>query len=109
MVIDFEQLNEMVIPNFKGGEKDFLVRMYSDQENKILMGKLIPGATIGAHVHDESSEIIYFLSGTGKVLSDGEYEVVSKGICHYCPKGHSHGVINDGSEDLVFFAVVPRQ
>ena len=30
-------------------------------------------------------------------------------MCHYCPKGHSHGLFNDGDEDLVFFAVVPAQ
>lgn len=31
------------------------------------------------------------------------------GDCHYCPKGHSHSLENDGAEDLVFYTVVPRQ
>ena len=34
-------------------------------------------------------------------------EQVREGQCHYCPKGHSHGLINDSGADLVFFAVVP--
>ena len=64
---------------------------------------------IGLHTHDTSSEIIYILNGTGKVLYDGEYESVSEGLCHYCPKGHSHSLINDSKSNLVFFAVVPEQ
>ena len=36
-------------------------------------------------------------------------ERVEAGVCHYCPKGHTHSMINDSDEDLVFFAVVPVQ
>ena len=51
---------------------------------------------------------MYFLSGTGKVLCDGVWERVTPGTCHYCPRGSSHTLINDGTEDLVTFAVVPK-
>ena len=36
-------------------------------------------------------------------------ETVSAGGCHYCPKGHSHTMINNGKEDVIFFAVIPEQ
>ena len=36
-------------------------------------------------------------------------ESLEAGDCHYCPKGHTHSLINVGKEDLVFFAVVPEQ
>ena len=49
------------------------------------------------------------IEGTGKVLMDGEYERVEAGVCHYCPKGHTHSLINDSDSDLVFFAVVAEQ
>ncbi len=74
-----------------------------------MRGRLVPGASIGLHTHETSSEIIYILQGSGKVLYDGEYEPVRTGTCHYCPKGHAHSLINDGNEDLTFFAVVPAQ
>ena len=38
-----------------------------------------------------------------------ETERLAAGDCHYCPKGGFHTLINDGDEDLVFFAVVPQQ
>ena len=109
MVIDFKNEQAQEFSNFKGGEKSLLAKMFFDGKNRILHGVLESGATIGLHTHETNSEIIYFLSGRGKVLYDGKYETVEQGMCHYCPKGHSHSLINDSESDLVFFAVVPEQ
>ena len=109
MIFDIKNEKSENIPNFKGGEKFFTAKMHYDGLNRFLHGTLIPGATIGEHLHDTNSEIIYFLSGKGTVLYDGEKIAVEAGQCHYCPKGHSHSLINDSDEDLVFFAVVPNQ
>ena len=64
---------------------------------------------MGLHTHEGDCEIIYILSGTGKALMDDGSEEVRPGVCHYCPKGHRHSLINTGTEDLVFFAVIPKQ
>lgn len=112
MLLHFDTMETTVIPHMRGGEKEVSAKMYTDPLGKIMRGTLIPGATIGLHTHDTSSEIIYILSGAGKVLCDGEYEPLSAGSCHYCPKGHTHSLINDspeGGEDLCFLAVVPEQ
>lgn len=109
MIIDFKNTEATVIPNFKGGEKYISAKMNFDGMNRILHGVLISGATIGLHTHETNSEIIYILKGKGKVLYDGEYEAVEEGMCHYCPKGHTHSLINDSEADLEFFAVVPEQ
>lgn len=108
MIIDFEKIETTIIPNFRGGEKETSAQMFVDENNKIMRGKLIPGASIGMHTHETSSEIIYILSGQGKVLYEDTYETLSSGSCHYCPKGHSHSLINNSDNDLVFFAVVPE-
>lgn len=108
MILNFDQMEEQQLEHFNGGEKALLARMVVDQQNKILLGKLEPGATVGLHTHVDSSEIIYILQGKGKVLYDGDYELVESGLCHYCPKGHSHSLINDSDANLVFFAVVPN-
>ena len=108
MIIDFDHLEETVIPHFRGGEKETRSRMYTDENNKIMRGKLEPGASIGLHVHEGNSEIIYILDGRGKVIDDGSAKELSAGMCHYCPMGHEHSLINDSDEDLIFFAVVPE-
>ena len=109
MLINFDTMETKVIPHMRDGEKEVSAQMYTDPLGKIMRGHLIPGASIGLHTHETSSETIYVLSGTGKVLYDGAYEPVAPGSCHYCPKGHEHSLINDSGEDLVFFAVVPEQ
>lgn len=109
MVIDFKNMQAQVIPNFKGGEKEISAKMFFDGTNRILHGVLESGATIGVHTHETNSEVIYFLKGKGVVLYDGEYEDVEEGMCHYCPKGHTHSLINNSDSPLEFFAVVPEQ
>lgn len=109
MKLQFETMPETVLENFCGGEKELRAHMYIDQNGKILRGRLAAGASIGLHTHETSSEIIYYLSGNGKVICDGKEERVTAGNCHYCPKGSAHTMINDGEDDLVFFAVVPLQ
>lgn len=109
MRIDFPAMEDTVIPQFYGGQGDTVARMFSDEHNRILCGKLEPGSSIGLHRHNAGSEIIYILAGTGKALFDGSEESLTPGQCHYCPKGHAHSLINSGGEPLVFFAVVPQQ
>ena len=47
MILNFNEIEEQVIPNFKGGEKQFRTRMYTDASCKIMRGSLEPGAAIG--------------------------------------------------------------
>ncbi len=108
-MIDFKNMPDTVLPRFKGGEGQLTAKMLGDDLNRILYATLAPGHSIGLHTHDTSSEIMYFLSGKGTVITDGTPETVAPGLCHYCKKGSSHTLINDGTEDLIFFAVVPQQ
>ena len=109
MILDFANIEAQTLKNFKGGEKEVVANMHVDEMNRIFKGKLVPGASIGLHTHDTSSEIIFILSGTGKAVYDGKEERVAPGMCHYCPKGHSHSFVNDGTEDMYIYAVVAEQ
>lgn len=64
MIIDFNKIEEQSIPNFKGGEKSLEARMYFDGTNRVLKGRLQPGASIGLHTHDDSCEMIFLTRGT---------------------------------------------
>ena len=108
MKINFAQMEEQVMKAFRGGEGELHLKSCADGNNKIMRATLPAGSSVGLHAHQGNSEIIYILSGTGKVLFDGEYETLSPGDCHYCPMGHSHSLINDSDGELTFFAVVPQ-
>lgn len=109
MIIDFNKMAFSELENFKGGENIFNAKMFFDGTNRILFGKLEKNATIGLHTHSDDCEIIYIIDGQGKSICDGKEEILEKGMCHYCGNGHSHCLMNNGTTDLVFFAVVPAQ
>ena len=118
MIIKLDEIALSTIPAFKGGDKEFRTNMYFDGRNRLFKGLLIPGASIGVHTHEDSCETIFILSGKGRLYEKGpaaedlpEYKDVTAGDCLYCPKGHTHSLMNpDSSEsDLFFYAVVPKQ
>ncbi len=109
MILDFKQMEETIMPNFKGGEKQMAAKMYADEKNRIMLNRLVPGASVGLHTHEGNCEVIYILEGGAKVLYDGKEMRIEAGQVHYCPEGHEHSLINDTEDDLVFFAVVPGQ
>ena len=109
MNFNYNQIEATSIENFKGGEKHIDAQMFFDGQTRILRARLIPGASIGLHTHETDSEVIYIISGEGSVILDGEKTKVTANCSHYCPKGHTHTLINDSKEDLQFFAVISKQ
>ena len=80
MKIAYPEIEAKEFPNFKGGEKSLMAKMFFDGKNRILHGKLGVGATIGMHCHDTSSEIIdnkvrYTMKSTGQ---NSWYQIVFK-------------------------------
>ena len=114
MIIDFNSIDLSVMPNFKGGEKELAAKMFFDGTNRIFRGRLVPGATIGMHTHDDSCEVIFILEGSGTIVEglaeDQRVLPVKAGDCLYCEKGQSHSLRNTAQAgDLVFYAVVAKQ
>ncbi len=110
MIIRDSEIEISHLENFKGGDKHLEAKMYFDGTNRILTkARLIPGASIGLHTHEDSCEVIFILEGRGSLLEDGAKKAVQTGDCLYCPKGGTHSLINNSEADLVFCAVVPKQ
>ena len=109
MILDFASMAANTIPGFKGGEGEAIVRKFDDPRMGAVVRITLPqGASIGLHTHIGNCEIVYVLSGSGQCIDDGAEYPISAGVCHYCPMGHEHGMVNDGDEDLVIFTVVPE-
>lgn len=108
MRIDFNQINEETINSFQGGKGCIILKKTTQKNVTFIKAKLPVGSSVGMHKHMVDSETIYVLSGKGKTICDGETEMLSAGSVTFCPVGCSHCLINDGDEDLVFFAVIPK-
>ena len=109
MILNFDSIPETVLKNFKGGEKSTAAHMFVDPLCRIMRGRLESGASIGLHTHEDSCEIVYCFQGGAKVIYDGQELHINAGEAHYCPKGHSHTVINDTDGEMQFLAIVPQQ
>lgn len=69
---------------------------------------LIPGASIGYHVHENETELFYFIEGNGRVQDDDAVFDVGAGDSMATFSGHGHGVENTGDGDLVILAVIVK-
>ena len=65
-----------------------------------------PGNSSNPHAHDDKEEVVFFLSGKGRVSIDSEEINVGSGHCVLFPVGSVHAVINDEDSILRFIAVV---
>lgn len=106
MLLDFNKIKEMTMPGMNNGTGTLTVKMYIDEQGKIIPCSIHSGGTIGLHKHETSDDINYVLSGAGKAICDGKEEVLSAGTCHICKKGSEHSIMNTGSEDLVLLTIV---
>lgn len=109
MIIDFENTEYQDFPNFKGGEKTLEAKMWFDGKCRIMKGRLQPGASIGMHTHETSCEVYFIKKGNPTVIFDGEEYPLHEGSVHYCPKGHTHSLVNRSDEIAEFDAVIPEQ
>lgn len=70
---------------------------------------LEPGSSIGEHPHPNTDELYLILEGHGTGILDGERFPVAPGDLFILKAGHSHGLVNDSTERLVFFGLITRQ
>ena len=109
MIIDFKNIEEVAMKNFKGGDGEINGRMFFDGTNRIMLARVEKGNSIGYHKHETSSEIIYVLEGIATINMEGSAESVKAGEVHYCKKGLSHSLTNNQEETLKILCVVPEQ
>jgi uncharacterized cupin superfamily protein len=68
--------------------------------------RVLPGETVKpAHLHPNGEELIYVISGTGKVNVDGVIKPLKIGTAVLFQEGSVHMVRNDGTEELKVFCV----
>ena len=107
MKIDFSQAREEVIEGFNGGKGSITLRRLTKNGVTFIKAELAPHSSVGMHKHMADCEIIHIVSGKGKVICDGETEIVTAGTVTFCPVGYSHSLINDSDQKLEFIGIVP--
>ena len=63
-----------------------------------------PGAEQRAHSHPDSEQVYVIVRGRGRMSVAGDVEEVGEGDLVFIPPATQHGIVNDGTETLVYVA-----
>jgi mannose-6-phosphate isomerase-like protein (cupin superfamily) len=63
-----------------------------------------PGAEQRSHSHPESEQVYVIVRGRGRMSVAGDAEEIGEGDLVFIPPATQHGIVNDGSEPLVYVA-----
>ncbi|MDR0762806.1 MAG: cupin domain-containing protein [Campylobacteraceae bacterium] len=85
----------------------FMKHFYGKDDNACLNNlevNIVPGFQIAPHIHEESSEFFYVVSGNGEFLDDTEWKSIKQGDAFKAPQGMTHAIKNTGTKTLVLFS-----
>ena len=61
-----------------------------------------PGAEQRAHSHEDAEQVYVIVRGRGRMTVAGDVQEVGEGDLVFIPPATQHGIVNDGSETLVY-------
>jgi mannose-6-phosphate isomerase-like protein (cupin superfamily) len=64
-----------------------------------------PGGEIGEETHEDTDQILTFVSGTGQAVVGGQKKNVAQGDLVVVPAGKQHNFLNTGVNPLVLYTV----
>ena len=105
----------VVMENMRGGMGSVTITQLADKnelyDKSRLYAKMTikPGCSIGYHMHENEMEAYHIISGIGTYDDNGSTVELYPGDTSITPSGQGHGIVNNGSEDLVMIALIVMQ
>ncbi len=99
-VRSYEQLEPFV--TLDGSEiREWAGRVSAPAKNQSLAEAMIPvGGATTEHYHRTSEELYLVIAGQGRLVIDGEEQLIGEGDCALIPPGQRHKVFNVGDGPL---------
>lgn len=84
---------------------DFRRVLWTGRHTQLVIMTIPPGGEIGEEVHEQTDQILTFVSGTGTADVAGVSRQVTQGDLVAVPAGTRHNFRNTGSEPLRLYTV----
>ena len=84
---------------------DFRRVLWTGEHTQLVIMTIPPGGEIGEEVHEDTDQILTFVSGTGKAIVSGAEKNVAQGDLVVVPAGRKHNFINTGANPLILYTV----
>lgn len=85
--------------------KNFRTVLHTGAKSQLVVMNIPAGGEIGEEVHPHVEQILYFQSGKGKAVLDGNATAVGSGDVVIVSPGTRHNFINTGDEPLIVATV----
>ena len=84
---------------------DFRRVLWTGEYTQLVIMTIPPGGEIGEEVHEDTDQILTFVSGTGKAIISGAEKNVAQGDLVVVPAGRRHNFVNTGENPLILYTV----
>ena len=84
---------------------DFRRVLWTGEHSQLVIMTIPPGGEIGEEVHEDTDQILTFVSGTGEAQVSGRKKKVAAGDLVAVPAGTKHNFLNTGPNPLVLYTV----
>jgi mannose-6-phosphate isomerase-like protein (cupin superfamily) len=84
---------------------DFRRVLWTGRHTQLVIMTLPAGGEIGDEVHEDTDQILTFVSGTGEARVGPDARSVAQGDLVVVPAGTQHNVVNTGPNPLVLYTV----
>ena len=84
---------------------DFRRVLWTGAHTQLVIMTIPPGGEIGEEVHEDTDQILTFVSGTGEATVSGQKRAVAQGDLVVVPAGRKHNFVNTGQNPLILSTV----
>ncbi|WP_326560698.1 cupin domain-containing protein [Micromonospora sp. NBC_01796] len=84
---------------------DFRQVLWTGEHTQLVIMTIPAGGEIGEEVHEDTDQILTFVSGTGEARVAGRTKAVAQGDLVVVPAGTKHNFVNTGPNPLVLYTV----
>jgi mannose-6-phosphate isomerase-like protein (cupin superfamily) len=84
---------------------DFRRVLWTGEHAQLVIMTIPVGGEIGEETHDDTDQILTFVSGTGEAVVSGQRKQVAQGDLVVVPAGKKHNFRNTGPNPLVLYTV----
>src|SRR3954447_9703251 len=84
---------------------DFRRVLWTGEHTQLVIMTIPPGGEIGEETHEDTDQILTFVSGTGQAIVSGQRKNVAQGDLVVVPAGTKHNFVNTGENPLILYTV----
>jgi mannose-6-phosphate isomerase-like protein (cupin superfamily) len=84
---------------------DFRRVLWTGEHTQLVIMTIPPGGEIGTETHEDTDQILTFVSGTGEATVGGQKKQVVSGDLVVVPAGKKHNFVNTGANPLILYTV----